>query len=149
MSSITISLKLFADNYKHFLRNTKTYLQTMTRKSRRKLPDTSSDSDDSFDDVDSRRDKHMDKIHEVQNAIDESREQVHIAIEKVIDRGEKLELLQEKGDDLAINAEMFHRRAVDVRRRMCWQEWKMTLMICAITLVCSLCYLFITFYLCV
>ena len=105
----------------------------MTRKGKKQSNDT-----DSLDGTD---DKHMDKVKEVQNAIDASKEQVHIAIENAIDRGDKIELLQDKGDELVENAQMFHRSARNVRRRMCLQEWKMTLLICAITLVCvSVCF---------
>jgi vesicle-associated membrane protein 4 len=42
-------------------------------------------------------------------------------IDKVLQRGESLDLLQNKTDDLAVSSRGFRRRANRVRKRMCWQ----------------------------
>jgi hypothetical protein len=42
-------------------------------------------------------------------------------IDKVLQQGESLDLLQNKTDDLAVSSRGFCRRANGVRKRMCWQ----------------------------
>ncbi|KAK7477195.1 hypothetical protein BaRGS_00031580 [Batillaria attramentaria] len=53
-------------------------------------------------------------------------------VEKVVQRGEKIDDLQTRSEELQAGASHFNRRAGQVRRRMCWQNCRMT---CIIALV--------------
>eukprot|EP00486_Rosalina_sp_Unknown_P006406 CAMPEP_0201575612 /NCGR_PEP_ID=MMETSP0190_2-20130828/20931_1 /ASSEMBLY_ACC=CAM_ASM_000263 /TAXON_ID=37353 /ORGANISM="Rosalina sp." /LENGTH=87 /DNA_ID=CAMNT_0048005467 /DNA_START=143 /DNA_END=403 /DNA_ORIENTATION=+ len=62
----------------------------------------------------------MDKIKEIQMAIEDSKDQVNMAIEKTLARGDKLADLEDKAEDMQQEASLFNRNARAVRRRMCW-----------------------------
>ena len=69
-------------------------------------------------------DEHVDKITEVQMEIDASKHTVRRAIDKTIQRGDKLDDLEDKAEQMRDQGEMFHRRAVDVRKAMWWKNCK-------------------------
>lgn len=58
-------------------------------------------------------------------------------INKVSQRGENLDSLQDKTDNLAVSAQGFHRGANRVRKDMWWKDMKMRvcLVICVILLL--------------
>ncbi len=56
-------------------------------------------------------------------------------IEKVLERGEKIELLVDKTDQLQNQAEQFQRKGKQLRRAMWWQNCRMKLMVLGIVLV--------------
>jgi hypothetical protein len=56
-------------------------------------------------------------------------------ISKAIDRGDQLEGLQGKTEDLEANADRFKHGARDVRKRMCWNNIKMNLLIAFIAIM--------------
>jgi vesicle-associated membrane protein 4 len=45
-------------------------------------------------------------------------------IHKISQRGERLDSLQDKTDDLAVSSRGFRRGANKVRKRMCWEDYK-------------------------
>ncbi|KAI9218236.1 synaptobrevin-domain-containing protein [Blastocladiella britannica] len=59
-------------------------------------------------------------------------------IERVMERGERLDTLQDKSEDLSQSAGAFRRGATKVRRQMWWQNMKLkiiiALVVCAILL---------------
>jgi len=70
----------------------------------------------------------IDKIKEVQMEIENSKQSVRTAIDNAIARGEKIEDLTDKADNLAEEAEVFHKNAKKIQRAMCWQYCKTRLL---------------------
>jgi vesicle-associated membrane protein 72 len=68
------------------------------------------------------------KVTRVQQQVSEVKEIMMDNIEKVLDRGEKIELLVDKTENLRFQADNFHRTGRALRRRMWWQNLKMKLM---------------------
>lgn len=56
-------------------------------------------------------------------------------IEKVLDRGEKLELLVDKTENLRYQADQFQKGGKALRNKMWWQNMKMKLMVAVILVV--------------
>ncbi|KAI8906539.1 hypothetical protein PhCBS80983_g01009 [Powellomyces hirtus] len=75
------------------------------------------------------------KTAAVQGQVDEVIGIMHNNIEKVMQRGERLESLQNKTDDLQQGALQFKRGATKVRRQMWWKDLKLKLIIAAIVIV--------------
>ncbi|KAJ3087273.1 hypothetical protein HK102_011455 [Quaeritorhiza haematococci] len=75
------------------------------------------------------------KTQQIQNQVDEVIGLMHNNIEKVIARGEKLESLQNKTDDLQQGALQFKRGATKVRRQMWWKDLKLKLIIAGVIIV--------------
>ncbi|TPX66570.1 hypothetical protein SpCBS45565_g04391 [Spizellomyces sp. 'palustris'] len=75
------------------------------------------------------------KTAQVQNQVDEVIGIMHNNIEKVMARGERLDSLQNKTDDLQQGALQFKRGATKVRRQMWWKDLKLKLIIAAIVIV--------------
>ncbi|XP_058887382.1 vesicle-associated membrane protein 4-like [Acipenser ruthenus] len=65
------------------------------------------------------------KIKQVQTQVDEVIDVMQENITKVIERGERLDDLQDKSESLSDNASAFSSRAKQLRRRMWWRECKM------------------------
>ena len=76
-----------------------------------------------------------DKIQEVQLEITEAKQQVEMVIINVIERGEKLEDLEEKSNQLVSSAGMFKKQAKKVKRKMWWQNLKMKIFLFIIFLI--------------
>ncbi|KAJ3029126.1 UNVERIFIED_CONTAM: hypothetical protein HDU68_000081 [Siphonaria sp. JEL0065] len=75
------------------------------------------------------------KAATVQNQVNEVIGMMHNNIEKVMARGEKLESLQNKTDDLQQGALQFKKGANKVRGQMWWKDLKMKLIIAAIVII--------------
>eukprot|EP00486_Rosalina_sp_Unknown_P015515 CAMPEP_0201594516 /NCGR_PEP_ID=MMETSP0190_2-20130828/191809_1 /ASSEMBLY_ACC=CAM_ASM_000263 /TAXON_ID=37353 /ORGANISM="Rosalina sp." /LENGTH=92 /DNA_ID=CAMNT_0048054159 /DNA_START=571 /DNA_END=849 /DNA_ORIENTATION=- len=76
-----------------------------------------------------------DKIQEVQDEIDKTKETVQQGIALAIDRGDKLEDLDDKAQNLSNEASIFNKRAKATRRHFCLQQWKMIALIAFIIIV--------------
>ncbi|XP_067085879.1 vesicle-associated membrane protein 4 isoform X1 [Osmerus mordax] len=70
-----------------------------------------------------------DKIKHVQSQVDEVIDVMQENISKVIERGERLEDLQDKSESLSDNASAFSSRAKQMHRRMWWRDTKMKMII--------------------
>jgi len=66
---------------------------------------------------------------EIQRHIDETVGVMKDNIQKVAERGERLDALQDKTDGLAVSAQSFRKGANRVRKRMWWQNMKWTLIV--------------------
>ncbi|XP_039591816.1 vesicle-associated membrane protein 4 isoform X1 [Polypterus senegalus] len=66
-----------------------------------------------------------DKIRQVQTQVDEVIDVMQENITRVIDRGERLEELQDKSDGLCDQAAAFSSRARKLRRSMWWTDCRM------------------------
>ncbi|OMJ76270.1 hypothetical protein SteCoe_24406 [Stentor coeruleus] len=76
-----------------------------------------------------------DKIKIVSKNVDEVKNIMVQNLEKIIERGEKIELLVSKADELETNARMFKKKAVEVKRVFCWKNWKITMIVVLILIV--------------
>jgi vesicle-associated membrane protein 7 len=56
-------------------------------------------------------------------------------IDKVLERGEKIELLVDKTERLESQAVKFRQKAKEVRQTFCWQNWRNTVVLTVIALV--------------
>ncbi|XP_040840187.1 vesicle-associated membrane protein 4 isoform X2 [Ochotona curzoniae] len=65
-----------------------------------------------------------DKIKHVQNQVDEVIDVMQENITKVIERGERLDELQDKSESLSDNATAFSNRSKQLRRQMWWRGCK-------------------------
>jgi vesicle-associated membrane protein 7 len=75
------------------------------------------------------------KIYEINEEIENTKNTVMQSIEKVLDRGETLELLVHKSDNLNRNALKFNKHSKKLKNRMLWKNVKMTLMLFFIILI--------------
>ncbi|KAL1408919.1 Vesicle membrane receptor protein (v-SNARE) [Vanrija albida] len=69
------------------------------------------------------------KIADIQAQIDSTVDIMHQNITKVAERGERLDALQDKTDNLAVSAQGFRRGASRVRKQMWWKDMKMRIII--------------------
>ncbi|GAA96126.1 hypothetical protein E5Q_02787 [Mixia osmundae IAM 14324] len=69
------------------------------------------------------------KTAEIQGQIDDTVNIMRENITKVNERGERLDSLQDKTDNLAVSAQGFRRGANRVRKAMWWKDMKMRLLI--------------------
>ncbi|KAI9207244.1 synaptobrevin [Polychytrium aggregatum] len=75
------------------------------------------------------------KTTQVQGQVDEVINIMQNNIEKVMARGEKIETLQNKTDDLQQGALQFKRGATKVRSQMWWKDFKLKIIIAVIVVV--------------
>lgn len=86
----------------------------------------------------------VDKVSKVQQQVSEVKEIMMDNIEKVLDRGEKIELLVDKTENLRFQADNFHKTGRALRRRMWWQNLKMKLVFASFVVIVIL-ILFLSF----
>ena len=77
----------------------------------------------------------QDKIEEIKHEIESVKVVVLEAIEKAIEKGEKLDALDEKAQGLLDNALEFNEKAKKLKRKMLWARIKLTLIIVFIVLI--------------
>lgn len=77
----------------------------------------------------------MSKANTVQREVDEVVGVMQNNIQKVMDRGEKLDTLQNKSEDLQNSSLQFKRGANQVRKEMWWKDMKLKLIIGGIVAV--------------
>ncbi len=70
-----------------------------------------------------------DKIKDVEMEISKCKKQVEAVIINVIERGDKLEDIQEESLVMADMANLFSKKAYKVRRKMCCEEYKAKLLL--------------------
>ena len=63
------------------------------------------------------------------------RETLVDSLHRVLQRGERLDTLGAKTDDLAADAALFNATGRSLRRTMAWQYWKVRLLIGAVVLI--------------
>ncbi|KAG8436670.1 hypothetical protein GDO86_007674 [Hymenochirus boettgeri] len=71
----------------------------------------------------------------VQNQVDEVIDVMQENITKVIERGERLDDLQDKSESLADNATAFSSRSRHLRRQMWWRECKMKAIVALVFII--------------
>ncbi len=76
-----------------------------------------------------------DKVAQVQEELERTKQVMSVNIDRVLERGEKIDLLVEKSENMATTAVTFHRKAKEVRQNMCWQNKRTWVVVIIITLV--------------
>lgn len=71
------------------------------------------------------------KTQVIQQQIDETVGIMRDNINRVAERGERLDALQDKTENLSVSAQGFRRGANKVRKQMWWKDMKMRIIICA------------------
>jgi len=74
------------------------------------------------------------KTVEIQKKIDETVEVMRDNLKSVAVRGERLDTLQDKTENLSVSAQGFRRGANKVRKQMWWKDMKMRIII-AVTII--------------
>ncbi|XP_034387450.1 vesicle-associated membrane protein 4 isoform X1 [Cyclopterus lumpus] len=77
-------------------------------------------------------DLRMNNFKQVQSQVDEVIDVMQENISKVIERGERLDDLQDKSESLSDNASAFSSRAKQLHRRMWWRDTKMKMIIASV-----------------
>lgn len=75
------------------------------------------------------------KIAAVQKKMNEVKDVMVENIEKVLERGEKIELLVDKTEDLRNQAEQFQKKGRQLRNKMWWQNCRMKLLVLLVLLL--------------
>ncbi|VDH95419.1 vesicle-associated membrane protein 8-like [Mytilus galloprovincialis] len=87
-----------------------------------------------------------DHIDRLQGDVNEVTHLLKDNVEKVLERGEKIEDLQNRSEDLTASSIQFKSRSRDLRRKMCCKNFKMTcILIIVITVVIAIIILVILF----
>ncbi|GAV06534.1 hypothetical protein RvY_16503 [Ramazzottius varieornatus] len=73
-----------------------------------------------------------DKVSNIQQQVTGVMQVMQDNINRILERGDRLDDLEERSDNLNVNADHFRRGASQVRRRMWWQNCKMKLIIALI-----------------
>jgi len=80
-------------------------------------------------------DANSDRIREVQMKVGEVKDTVVSNIEKLLERGQKIELLLEKSDQLNTQSFVMKKKSEKVKMVMWWKNMKITLIIVAIVII--------------
>mmetsp|Transcript_29883 Transcript_29883/g.57412 ORF Transcript_29883/g.57412 Transcript_29883/m.57412 type:complete len:222 (-) Transcript_29883:364-1029(-) len=83
------------------------------------------------------------KVLAVQKQVEEVKSVMMENIEKVLDRGDRIELLVDKTEELRFQADNFYKTGRSLRRRMWWNNMKMKLAI-AVLIFCIVFVIFLT-----
>eukprot|EP01129_Flabellula_baltica_P015184 TRINITY_DN7554_c0_g1_i1.p1 TRINITY_DN7554_c0_g1~~TRINITY_DN7554_c0_g1_i1.p1 ORF type:complete len:230 (+),score=36.10 TRINITY_DN7554_c0_g1_i1:23-712(+) len=80
-------------------------------------------------------DINADKIRQVEHGMNQVKENVVSGIEKLLERGERIELLMDKTDQLQANSFQIRNRSAALKRAMWWKNAKMTILIVVIVII--------------
>merc|ERR1712146_616280 len=77
------------------------------------------------------------KTREVKRALDDAHNRVRVSIEEALNRGENLDGLEMKADNLVSDAELFHSTSRQTRRMMCWNNMRNKIILIVIGIACT------------
>merc|ERR1719389_509110 len=77
----------------------------------------------------------QEKLTAVKQQIEDTRQIMSQNIDKVLERGEKLEDVMDKSEKMKDTADQFRKKGRELRRKMWWQNTKMKIVIAVIVLV--------------
>lgn len=75
------------------------------------------------------------KAASVQKKVDEVKGIMVENIERVLERGEKIELLVDKTDNLRFQADKFHKTGRNLRNKMWWQNFKVQIIVLLVVIL--------------
>jgi len=70
-------------------------------------------------------DRNADKISKVKGEIEDAKTIMVKNIDKVLERGEKIEMLVSKTEDLNQQSQTFKKKSTQLKRKMCWQNTRL------------------------
>lgn len=121
-----------------FVRNpgSSDYVSARSAETRALLND---DSDEDFfltgPNADPKRLRSDPKIDRLQHQVNEVVDVMQNNVSKVLERGDRLEDLQDKSDSLAGNSDLFRSRAKGLSKKMWWKNCKMRIVIVIVILI--------------
>ncbi len=68
-------------------------------------------------------------LHSLRADVNETTNVLKVTVDKLVDRGERLDALTARAEDLNASSVHFHGAARRVQRRMKWQNYKITIFI--------------------
>jgi hypothetical protein len=77
-------------------------------------------------------------LREIRTNIEETQAQMSQNMEQALTHGTRLEEMQEQADGVADAADVYHREAAAIRRRMCWQRYKIIIIVAILVVVAVL-----------
>jgi len=80
-------------------------------------------------------DKSVDKISKVKGEIDDTKKVMIKNIDKVLERGQKIEVLVDKTEDLEQQSQSFRQKGTKLKRKMWWKNAKLCICIIAIVVI--------------
>jgi len=81
-------------------------------------------------------DKQADKINKVKADLDETKNVMFQNIDKVLQRGEQIETLVDKTDELNLHATSFKKKSTQLKRKMWWKNTKLCcILVCIVVLL--------------
>uniref|UniRef100_A0A3P9KH98 V-SNARE coiled-coil homology domain-containing protein n=1 Tax=Oryzias latipes TaxID=8090 RepID=A0A3P9KH98_ORYLA len=104
------------------------------RSERRNLLEEDSDEEEDFFLLESGNVSLNTCFFSVQSQVDEVIDVMQENISKVIERGERLDDLQDKSESLSDNASAFSSRAKQLHRRMWWRDMKMKIIVALVVI---------------
>uniref|UniRef100_A0A8C8DPJ1 Vesicle-associated membrane protein 4 n=1 Tax=Oryzias sinensis TaxID=183150 RepID=A0A8C8DPJ1_9TELE len=104
------------------------------RSERRNLLEEDSDEEEDFFLLESGNFSLNTCFFSVQSQVDEVIDVMQENISKVIERGERLDDLQDKSESLSDNASAFSSRAKQLHRRMWWRDMKMKIIVALVVI---------------
>ncbi|XP_012943839.1 vesicle-associated membrane protein 4 [Aplysia californica] len=75
------------------------------------------------------------KVSQLQNQVDDVVDIMKSNVNKVIERGDRLEDLQDKSESLSSNSDMFRSRAKSLQRNMWWKNCRMRIILAVIVII--------------
>lgn len=75
------------------------------------------------------------KLNRLRNQVDDVVDVMKDNVSKVMERGDRLEDLQDKSDSLSSNSDMFRSRAKDLRKNMWWKNCRMKLLLALVIFI--------------
>jgi len=78
------------------------------------------------------------KIKQAQKKTQEVADLARVNIDLALQRGERLEVLEDKAENLDNSAQQFQRQAKQAKRHFCWQSWRNLLIIFCLLVVIGL-----------
>jgi len=87
--------------------------------------------------VGNRNDPHQ-KLYEVQQKVEDVKGVMHKNIELSLDRGAKLDVMEEKAENLESQSRKFQQKSTAVKRHFCCQNIKMTIMLIVVIAIIAL-----------
>ncbi|KAK3603194.1 hypothetical protein CHS0354_036117 [Potamilus streckersoni] len=76
-----------------------------------------------------------DRLARLNNDVSEVTSLLRDNVEKIVERGEKISNLHDRSEDLASNSQKFTYSAREVRKKMCYQNYRLTAIIVVVVLI--------------
>ena len=85
-------------------------------------------------------DQSQKKTQQVQKQVDEVKDIMHQNIKKVVERGENIQSIDQKTEELHQSSQQFHKKTVEVKKKMWWKhlKYQIIFIVLGILLICGI-----------